>query len=111
MTKLGGCPRQARLNQGVKDKGAGIQGIYIVRSSKQLIYRFIVIGGKVDRKAVIEDLKNEIRRRTAKSGKLLDSAKKVLPNGEISSVRGFDPWPFYAQRAEGARVWDIDGNE
>ena len=60
---------------------------------------------------VIEELKDEVRKRTAKSGKLLEKAEKVLPNGEISSVRGFDPWHFYAERMDGVRVWDIDGNE
>jgi len=60
---------------------------------------------------IINELKDQIRRKTPKSGEILEKAKKVLPNGEISSVRGFDPWPFYAKRAEGAKVWDIDGNE
>lgn len=59
----------------------------------------------------INNLKEEIRRRTPKSGELFEKAKKVLPNGEISSVRGFDPWAFYAQSADGVRVRDIDGNE
>ncbi len=63
------------------------------------------------RREIIEDLKEQIRCRTPKSGTLLEKAKEVLPNGEISSVRGFDPWPFYAERAEGVHEWDIDGNE
>ena len=63
------------------------------------------------RQQVIEGLKEEIRRRTPKSGELLERAKKTLPNGEISSVRGFDPWPFYAESADGVKVVDIDGNE
>ncbi|MBW2368014.1 MAG: aminotransferase class III-fold pyridoxal phosphate-dependent enzyme [Deltaproteobacteria bacterium] len=65
----------------------------------------------MSRQQVIEDLKEKIRRRTPKSGALSDKAKEVLPNGEISSVRGFDPWPFYAESADGVRVRDIDGNE
>ena len=65
----------------------------------------------MSRQQTIEGLKDQIRQRTAKSGALLERAKKTLPNGEISSVRGFDPWPFYAQSADGVRVVDIDGNE
>jgi len=65
----------------------------------------------MSRQDIINGLKDEIRRRTLKSGKMLEQAKKVLPNGEISSVRGFDPWPFYAKQVKGAQVWDIDDNE
>jgi glutamate-1-semialdehyde 2,1-aminomutase len=65
----------------------------------------------MSREHIIESLKEEIRQRTPRSGELLKKAKKVLPNGEISSVRGFDPWPFYAKKADGVQVWDIDGNE
>ncbi len=47
---------------------------------------------------------------------LFERAQKVIPNG----IPGhFNPvvqkpegtYPFYAQRAEGARFWDVDGNE
>ncbi len=65
----------------------------------------------MSREQIIESLKEEIRQRTPKSGEMQERAKVFLPEGEISAVRGFDPWPFYARRAEGARVWDIDDNE
>jgi glutamate-1-semialdehyde 2,1-aminomutase len=34
-----------------------------------------------------------------------------MPNGVPSSFQSNDPWPVYIERGEGARVWDVDGNE
>ena len=65
----------------------------------------------MERKAVIEELKAEVRRRTPKSAQLFERAKKIYPEGEISAARMFDPWPFYAVRAEGSQIWDLDGNQ
>jgi glutamate-1-semialdehyde 2,1-aminomutase len=35
----------------------------------------------------------------------------VMPGGVPSSFQRNDPWPVYLERGEGARVWDVDGNE
>lgn len=48
------------------------------------------------------------------SSKLFAAAKEVIPGGVNSPVRAFrsvDGEPFFAQRARGCRVWDVDGNE
>jgi len=47
---------------------------------------------------------------------LLERAFKVIPGGTQTFSKGVMQYPrgvspFYAQRAEGARVWDVDGNE
>ena len=42
------------------------------------------------------------------------AAKEVIPGGVNSPVRAFRSVggePFFAQRARGCRVWDVDGNE
>lgn len=42
-----------------------------------------------------------------------DRALRVLPDGVSSPVRGgklFEPYPFYVERAEGAYLYDVDGN-
>jgi glutamate-1-semialdehyde 2,1-aminomutase len=64
----------------------------------------------LERKETIEELRDELARRTPKSRELYRRAVEVYPHGEISAARMFDPWPFYATRAEGSRIWDIDGN-
>lgn len=57
-----------------------------------------------------QELTKAIGERTPKSGELYKRAIKVLPGGEVSGVRMFDPWPFYATKGEGAYIWDVDGN-
>jgi glutamate-1-semialdehyde 2,1-aminomutase len=53
----------------------------------------------------------EYSRRTTRSRALFRRAQKVLPSGSTRSPFFGTPYPFYAQRAEGCRVWDVDGNE
>lgn len=50
----------------------------------------------------------------ARSEALFADALQVIPGGVNSPVRAFRAvggTPFFAQRARGARVWDVDGNE
>lgn len=49
-----------------------------------------------------------------KSEKLFASALQYIPGGVNSPVRAFRAvggQPFFVNRAKGARVWDVDGNE
>ena len=48
------------------------------------------------------------------SEKLFAEALKYIPGGVNSPVRAFRAvggQPFFVNRAQGARVWDVDGNE
>jgi glutamate-1-semialdehyde 2,1-aminomutase len=48
-----------------------------------------------------------------RSEALFEEALRYIPGGVNSPVRAFRAvggTPFFAQRAEGARVWDVDGN-
>jgi len=49
--------------------------------------------------------------RTKASKHRYERAVKVMPGGVPSSFQQNDPWPTYIYRGEGARVWDVDGNE
>ena len=49
--------------------------------------------------------------RTRRSGEYFERARQVMPGGVPSSFQRNDPWPTYLERGEGARVWDVDGNE
>src|SRR5436190_7405731 len=51
------------------------------------------------------------RERTRASAERFERALKVMPGGVPSSFQQNDPWPTYLERGEGARVWDVDGNE
>jgi glutamate-1-semialdehyde 2,1-aminomutase len=46
---------------------------------------------------------------TSNSAKLYQRAVKVMPGGNSRHTVYFPPYPIYAARAEGARVWDVDG--
>ena len=65
-----------------------------------------------DRVAALTERQREIlHERTAASGRMFGRAVTVMPGGVPSSFQRNDPWPVYLQRGEGARVWDVDGNE
>jgi glutamate-1-semialdehyde 2,1-aminomutase len=51
---------------------------------------------------------------TSRSSRLFARAQKRIPGGVNSPVRAFrnvDSAPFFVAHAEGAKVWDVDGNE
>ncbi|MDR0913036.1 MAG: glutamate-1-semialdehyde 2,1-aminomutase [Methanobrevibacter sp.] len=45
------------------------------------------------------------------SKELFDLAKNYIPGGVSSPVRAFKPYPFFAKRAKGSKIWDVDGKE
>ncbi len=45
------------------------------------------------------------------SSELHAEAEKLFPNGVTHDTRYFDPFGLYVDRAQGARKWDVDGNE
>src|SRR5450432_1906528 len=50
----------------------------------------------------------------SKSSKLFRAAQQRIPGGVNSPVRAFrnvGGEPFFVERAEGSRIWDVDGNE
>jgi glutamate-1-semialdehyde 2,1-aminomutase len=49
--------------------------------------------------------------RTRASKDLSRRALRALAGGVTSSFHQSDPWPVYIDRGEGARIWDVDGNE
>jgi glutamate-1-semialdehyde 2,1-aminomutase len=52
-----------------------------------------------------------LNERTTNSRTMYERARKALAGGVASSFQLRDPWPIYLERGEGARVWDVDGNE
>jgi glutamate-1-semialdehyde 2,1-aminomutase len=49
--------------------------------------------------------------RHQRSKQLAERAGSVFPSGITHDARAFVPWPIYVDRAQGARKWDVDGNE
>ena len=52
--------------------------------------------------------------RSAKSAALFRKACEVIPGGVNSTARatwsGWDPYPLFVDRGEGAYLYDVDGN-
>jgi glutamate-1-semialdehyde 2,1-aminomutase len=61
--------------------------------------------------ALTEREKARLVERTRRSGEYFDRARRVMPGGVPSQFQRNDPWPVFVERGEGARVWDVDGNE
>lgn len=45
-----------------------------------------------------------------KSEVLFKESQKYLPGGVDSPVRAFKPHPFFVEKGEGSKLWDVDGN-
>ena len=50
------------------------------------------------------------RRRTPRSARLFDVARRYTPFGVHSNYRHVDPYPLYVSRARGTSIWDADGH-
>ncbi|MGD9734651.1 MAG: aspartate aminotransferase family protein [Solirubrobacterales bacterium] len=68
----------------------------------------------IDRDRVAQLTEREsaaLDRRTEGSKEMFERANRTLSGGVASSYQAREPWPIYLERGEGARVWDVDGNE
>ena len=46
-----------------------------------------------------------------KSKDIFEEASILMPRGVNTAPRFFKPHPIYSQRAKGAHIWDVDGND
>ncbi len=60
---------------------------------------------------LVKELESEYIKRTPRSRELFEKSKRFMPGGVSYAIRYFKPYPAFIQRAEGTRVWDVDGNE
>ena len=51
------------------------------------------------------------REQTPDSAELADDLRELVPAGVCSTFRAYEPHPMHADRAEGASIHDVDGNE
>ena len=51
------------------------------------------------------------RAQNKKSRDMYEKAERVLPLGVSSNFRTYEPYPIYIQRAQGSKMWDVDGRE
>jgi glutamate-1-semialdehyde 2,1-aminomutase len=60
---------------------------------------------------VAETIRQAYVRRNAKSAALQSRFQHVFPTGVSHDMRVVDPFPLVMARGQGARKWDVDGNE
>ena len=62
---------------------------------------------RIDERKILEGFES----RTPGSARMFRRAKDVTPGGVMAGIKFFDPYPIFMKRAEGSRIWDVDGNE
>ena len=58
-----------------------------------------------------EDILQRYMQRTKKSKAHNEKAKQFMPGGDTRSIAFYTPYPFFAVKGEGCRLYDADGNE
>ncbi|HJX60964.1 MAG TPA: aminotransferase class III-fold pyridoxal phosphate-dependent enzyme [Dehalococcoidia bacterium] len=58
----------------------------------------------------MSQVREEFRRKTAKSGALFERAKNVVSQGVEHVLSPTDPYPLFMELGEGSRLTDVDGN-
>jgi glutamate-1-semialdehyde 2,1-aminomutase len=48
---------------------------------------------------------------TRTSHDLFEKASQIFTGGQSHNARFFEPYPFFAKRAKGKYIWDVDGNK
>lgn len=54
---------------------------------------------------------DKLNENTQKSKEFYSKAVTHLSGGVASSYQLHEPWPIYVEKGEGAKIWDVDGNE
>lgn len=57
-----------------------------------------------------QELKDALKKRNPRSEAVWKRAQMVYPHGQNTGTLDFPPFPFYASRAQGAYIWDLDDN-
>jgi glutamate-1-semialdehyde 2,1-aminomutase len=53
----------------------------------------------------------KFKSKTRRSALMFGEASSLFPGGVNAGIKFFEPYPVFMRRAEGSRVWDVDGNE
>ena len=61
--------------------------------------------------ALLEREREAYRNGTDTSAAMAEELRELVPAGVCSTYRAYDPYPIHAERAEGATITDVDGNE
>src|SRR5438093_10826854 len=96
-----------RWSANSSDMGLG-HGIRSTTLSMPVTFMFAILPPMTTPRPTIERQYADAR---PKSKALYARARAAMPSGAAHDSRYFAPFPFYVERAEGARKWDVDGHE
>ncbi|WHY73680.1 aspartate aminotransferase family protein [Fictibacillus enclensis] len=57
------------------------------------------------------DAFTEYTKRTPNSREFMNEAQHVMPGGVTANIKAYDPYPIIMEKASGAYLYDVDGNE
>ncbi len=57
------------------------------------------------------EIEHEYRQKTPKSREMFETSSKYVSGGVSRDSNWWKPYPFFAERADGCHLYDIDGNE
>lgn len=60
---------------------------------------------------MLEEAKSLYERLTPSSKKLWMEALEAIPGGVTANIKYYDPYPIFARKAYGSKLYDVDGNE
>jgi glutamate-1-semialdehyde 2,1-aminomutase len=58
----------------------------------------------------VNDPKINYMKKTRKSARLWKEASKIIPGGITANVKYFEPYPIFIKKAQGSKIYDVDGN-
>ena len=58
----------------------------------------------------MSEIESDYRRKTRKSFAIFQRSSRIMPGGQSHNARHFEPYPFFASKAHGKHIWDVDGN-
>jgi len=61
-------------------------------------------------RSALSDLEH-YEQNTFLSKKIYAESREIMPGGQSHNGRYFSPYPFFAKRAKGRFIWDLDGNK
>jgi glutamate-1-semialdehyde 2,1-aminomutase len=68
-----------------------------------------LIGGGIDLK--FREILAKYLIKTSKSREMFEEVSAYIPGAVGSAIQFFRPYPIFAQRGYGSKIWDVDGNE
>jgi len=96
--------------QSIRKIVAQVEPLRNALNSMEFRYDIHMVSSKRNPKLSELSAEETYRMKTAGSMKMFEQASRIMPGGQSHNARFFEPYPFFADRARGKNIWDVDGN-